>query len=214
MNAATTLKTVTHPRRTLSSKARASRPASSSLGIRLQRGFEQVALRLVGALSSEVTDTVSAIKADHDGLRNFLGILKDTDADMTKRHEAYASFAALLKSHSMSEEEAVYREARKLIGREMHLKVAEGYVEHRLADDVMKRIKTAKDANEWSAHANVLSEIVEHHLKEEERDLLPRIRKAASKKVDSAMLHKFLSLRARSQGKVTKKNAGVLHAAK
>jgi hemerythrin-like domain-containing protein len=188
-----------------------SAPGSSSLASKLQRGVRQVAGRLADTLALlGSTDTVSAIKADHEALRSFLGLLKDTDSDMTVRRKAYASFAALLQSHSMAEERAVYSRAAKLVGREMHLKVAEGYVEHRLADDVMKRIKSAKDANDWSAHANVLSEIVEHHLDEEERDLLPKIRKAASPQVDAAMLRMFRTLRAESQRKVTKKNAGVL----
>jgi hypothetical protein len=182
----------------------------SSFGSALQRGAERLAGRLARALSSRPEDIVSAIQADHDSLRRFLGLLKDTGAKMSARREAYAAFAALLRSHSASEEKAVYQKTRHLMGREMHLKVAEGYVEHRLADDLMKRIEATEDSEAWSAHANVLSEVVEHHLREEERDLLPKIRKAASPTVDAKMLDAFLSLRAKSQRKVTRKNAGVL----
>jgi hemerythrin-like domain-containing protein len=169
-----------------------------------------VVARITGAFSDRPTNTVSAIKADHASLREFLGILKDTDSKMSARRQAYASFAALLKSHSSSEEKAVYGKVVKWAGRELHLKVAEGFVEHRLADDLMRRLESTKDATQWSAHANVLAEVVEHHLKEEERELLPRIRKAASTRADSAMLDEYLALRAETQATVTKKNAGVL----
>ena len=104
----------------------------------------------------------------------------------------------------------MYARAADLTGREMHLKVAEGYVEHQLATDLMKRIEATKKPMAWSAHANVLAETVEHHLTEEERDLLPKIRKAADAKKDATMLKQFLLLRGKSQKKVTKKNAGVL----
>ena len=92
----------------------------------------------------------------------------------------------------------------------MHLKISEGFVEHQLADDLMKRISKLKKPLDWSAHANVISEIVEHHLKEEERDLFPLIDKSASPAKNQAMLKKFLALRQATQKKVTKKNAGVV----
>jgi len=205
------MKTKTAPKQPSPKRKRPMHKAEPTLASKLQRGVQQVAKRVADALAQPTAkDTVSAIKSDHDALREFLGLLKNTDRDMTARRQAYVSFSALLQSHSMAEEKAVYSTAAKLVGREMHLKVAEGYVEHRLADDVMKRIKSVKDPTEWSAHANVLAEVVEHHLQEEERELLPKIRKAASPAVDAAMLRTFRALRAASQKKVTKKNAGAL----
>lgn len=155
-------------------------------------------------------DVVAAVKQDHKSLRNFLDILKDTDAKMSERRQAYAAFSALLKSHSAAEESIVYKESFNMTGKKLHIKVAEGFVEHQLANDLMRRMESTKETLEWSAHANVLSEIVEHHLKEEERDLLPLIRKESSAKVDEKMLKAFLTLRLKTQKMVTKKNAGVL----
>ena len=155
-------------------------------------------------------DVEAAIKKDHEALRNFLKVLKDTDEDMAKRRRAYALFSDLLKSHSDVEEDVVYLTAQKLPGREMKIKIAEGYVEHHLASDLMKRIDRVRDATTWSAHANVLSEIVEHHLREEERDLLPLIRKATSIKTEEKMLAKYVAQRRKTQKRVTAKNSGVL----
>ena len=186
---------------------------------------KSVSDRLLGAVKSvvdKVSDTadglvaafegdiVSAIKEDHDALRNFLGILKDTSESMTKRRAAYEDFSDLLKSHTVAEENAVYNTGMKLPGKEMHIKMAEGFVEHQLADDLMRRMEETEDSLAWSAHANVLSEIVEHHLKEEERDLLPEVRRAADLEVNMTMLAEFLSLRGKTQEVVKKDNAGAL----
>ena len=178
----------------------------------LETGASKLAQQIEGWFSSSPAEITAAIKADHEALRNFLGILKDTDRDMKSRRAAYADFSALLKSHTIAEENALYKPTEKLPGHEMHTKVAEGYVEHGLSDDLMKRIDRERNPLKWSAHANVLSEIVEHHLKEEERDLLPLISKIAPTPLKDKMLKKFIQLRASTQKKVTAKNAGALKA--
>ncbi len=171
---------------------------------------EKIIEQVSNIFAARPKDMEAAIKMDHDSLRNFLKTLKDTDKDMTERRRAYAQFASLLQSHSDCEEQVAYKTAVEFPGHEMHIKIAEGYVEHQLASDLMARIEKTTDALTWSAHANVLSEIIEHHLKEEERDLLPLMRKATSASVDAEMLTKYLFLREGSQKKVTEKNSGVL----
>lgn len=177
------------------------------IGMSLDKVIEQIK----NVFDSNPKDVVSAILMDHEGLRNFMSILKDTDREIGERRRAYEQFSTLLKSHTIAEEEIVYAKADELTGRELHIKIAEGYVEHHVADDLMKRIEATNDPLEWSAHANVLSEVVEHHLKEEERDLLPLIREKAPVNLDMEMLVEYLDTRARTQTKVTEKNAGVLN---
>lgn len=189
---------------------RAPKPKPKTLAGKIQFQLDQVIERVENLFSDRPKDITAAIKKDHEALRNFLDLLKDTKAEMTERRRAYTQFAALLKSHTEVEEKVVYQTSLKLTGREMHIKLTEGFVEHKLAEDLMTRIEKTTDAMDWSAHANVLSEIVEHHLKEEERDLLPLIRKTAPAKTDQAMLTEYLSMRASTQTQVTDKNAGVL----
>jgi hemerythrin-like domain-containing protein len=172
--------------------------------------LDKIAEQAQNLYNSLPRDVVSAIKKDHKSLRNYLDILKDTDAKMSERRKAYAEFSVLLKSHSEAEEQIVYKETFKLTGKKLHVKVAEGFVEHQLATDIMGRLEKSKTALEWSAHANVLSEIVEHHLDEEERDLLPLVRKKSTAKLDQKMLTEFIAMRAKTQKKTSKKNAGVL----
>jgi hemerythrin-like domain-containing protein len=193
-------------------KKTAARSRTARVMSSIEAGASKLAQQIEGLFSSTPAEITAAIKADHEALRNFLGVLKDTDRDMKSRRDAYAQFSALLKSHTIAEENALYKPTEKLPGHEMHTKVAEGYVEHGLSDDLMKRIDRERNPLKWSAHANVLSEIVEHHLKEEERDLLPLIDQIAPTPVKDKMLKKFVALRASTQKKVTAKNAGVLKA--
>lgn len=171
---------------------------------------DKVAESADGLIAALQGDVITAIKEDHDSLRNYLSVLKSTDEPMQKRRKAYDDFSALLKSHTVAEENAVYKIGMTLPGQDMHIKFAQGFVEHQLADDLMARMEAADDAQVWSAHANVLAEIVEHHLKEEERDLLPKVRRAADLQTNMDMLTEFLSLRGKTQEKITPENAGAL----
>jgi iron-sulfur cluster repair protein YtfE (RIC family) len=185
-------------------------PAMNTIGNVFKAVTEKFNETAENLLASRPADTVSAIKADHDALRNFIGTLKDADAKISERKAAYKQFAELLKSHTIAEENAVYRTSVRLTGHKMHVKITEGYVEHLMADDLMKRIARTKKPLEWTAHVNVLAEIVEHHLKEEEDDLLPLIRKEAKPKVDQKMLVEYMKIRAKTHRPTTPKNAGVL----
>lgn len=163
-----------------------------------------------GVIAAFQGDIVSALKEDHDSMRQYLGTLKDTDKPMKERRRAYDLFSSLLKSHSDAEENAVYKLSMQLTGKEMHIKISEGFVEHELANDILRRMDSTDDTMSWSAHANVLAEIVDHHLKEEERDLFPKIRKAATLEQNMEMLTEFMYLRGKTQKDATKENAGAL----
>ncbi len=178
----------------------------------LKEGFGKIAGQVEGIFQSRPADLVSAIKMDHDGLRQFLKTLKDTNLNMAERRRAYALFSSLLKSHTIAEEKVAYETADNFTGKELHIKIAEGFVEHQVADDLMKRIEKTKDPLTWSAHANVLSEIVSHHLDEEDRDLLPLIRRKTPSDLDADLVTQYLKLRSRTQKKTTPKNKGALKA--
>ena len=190
--------------------ARITKNSSTSITGRAVNTVEKLAKRVRGVFSSQPTEITAAIQLDHDTLRNFIKVLKDTEGNMTERRSAYQRFAALLKSHTIAEETAVYRVARDMAGRELHMKVSEGYVEHKISEDLMTRIEDVEEARDWSAHANVLSELLEHHLDEEERDLFPIIRSSTNMQLDQEMLEEFLKIRADTQDEVFTNNAGAL----
>jgi hypothetical protein len=154
---------------------------------------------------------VDAIKADHDDLRKFIRVLKsDRRAPATKK-KAYKDFSGLLKSHSSSEEKAVYAKCLR-IGT-LKKDAYEGYVEHALAEKLMREIDGMRGHKpEWLAKTKVLAELVEHHLDEEERDFLPAIRSHVEAEERRRMREEFVSRRIHTQRGHTEENAGVLSA--
>lgn len=159
-------------------------------------------------IQSDINDIIEALKADHDVLRELGKVLKSEKASDTEKKEAYQNFSILLKSHAKSEEKAVYE--RCLDVKELIPEAGEGFVEHQVADTLMKNIACTHNKDQWNAMVKVLAEVVEHHADEEEKELLPDLEKHFKKNEQAGMSQEFVSLRVQSQKIVTQDNAGVL----
>jgi len=86
-----------------------------------------------------------------------------------------------LTVHAQVEEEIFYPALRAAI-RETDL-IAEAEVEHQTAKDLIAQIEAANTADEeFNAKVKVLSEYIEHHVKEERNEIFPKAR--AAKKLD------------------------------
>lgn len=178
----------------------------------LTDSLDTITQRVEALFTSEPTHIVDAIKKDHEALRNFIGVLKDANRDMSERRRAYSLFSDLLHSHTVAEENAVYVPVEKIPERELKMEIAEGFVEHQVCSDLMEKMELIEDAKTWGAHANVLAELVEHHLDEEEEELLPLIKDHTPDELNEAMLVQYMDLRSETQEKVREENAGVLEA--
>ena len=164
--------------------------------------------RLAHLTTSDVDDIVKAIKDDHQDLRKFGAVLKSEDATMSEKKEAYKKFSSLLKSHSKSEEQAVYNPCLKT--EELKSEVNEGFIEHGVADTLMKNIAATRNGDKWEAQVKVLAEVVEHHADEEEKEILPKLHEEFGDDQSKKMSHTFIHLREQSQLDVTPENAGIL----
>ncbi len=155
----------------LAKKKAKRKPAPPALLKSIERGASKLAQQLEGMFSPTPSEITAAIKADHEALRNYLGILKDTDRDMIDAQGRVRRFFGPVEIAHDRRENALYKPTHKLPGHAMQHQGGPRVRRARASDDLMKRIDRERNALTWSAHANVLSEIVEHHLKEEERDL-------------------------------------------
>jgi hemerythrin-like domain-containing protein len=120
-------------------------------------------------------EIIKLILEDHKPLKKLLKVLKDSDKDIKIRREAFEQFAPRLAVHAHAEEEVLYNFIKK--AEELREEGFEGSVEHTLAEQMLEEAKRAKDEDVWSAKVKVLAELVEHHIEEEENDLLPDVRK-------------------------------------
>lgn len=123
-------------------------------------------------------DIINMILEDHKPLKNLIKILKNEDKDLNERKAAFEEFAILLTSHAKPEEQTIYVAMKK--NEECRMYALEGDIEHGIADQLLEEIKrTEGDDDLWTARVKVLAELVEHHIEEEEEELLPVFRKAS-----------------------------------
>lgn len=120
-------------------------------------------------------DIVNMILEDHKPLKQLIKILKDDEKELNERKAAYEEFAILLVTHAKPEEQSLYVAMKK--DEELRAEAFEGDIEHGLADQLVEEIKRTEDDDMWSARVKVLAELVEHHIEEEEEELLPDYKK-------------------------------------
>ena len=120
-------------------------------------------------------DIVDLILEDHKPLKRLIKIMKDNEKSLEERQLAYKEFAPLLAKHAKPEEQILYVHMKR--DKNLRTEGFEGDVEHVLAEQMLDEAKTTGDQELWSARVKVLAELVEHHIKEEEEELLPKFNK-------------------------------------
>lgn len=123
-------------------------------------------------------DAIQLLKKDHVTLR---GLLTELEATTTraqkKRVELLAKVNRELKVHSRIEEEIFYpafkNAGKKGDDAKMFFEATE---EHRAAGDLVlpDLLSTDSSSEKFSGRAKVLKELIEHHAKEEEKEMFPR----------------------------------------
>lgn len=126
----------------------------------------------------EKTDICDLIREEHKPLKALIKILKDVDKGLETRRAAYAEFAPMLVAHAKPEEETLYVYVKH--DDDLKNEAYEGEEEHALADQKIAEIDNTDNDDVWSAKVNVLAELVEHHIKEEEEELLPAFKKSTA----------------------------------
>ncbi|MBC7458571.1 MAG: hemerythrin domain-containing protein [Bdellovibrionaceae bacterium] len=120
-------------------------------------------------------DITEVILQDHRPLKALIKILKDNKTLRSEKEENLEEFAVLLLAHSKAEEQTLYVAMKDY----ENLKVGsfEGETEHAMAEQLVQEINASPNDYEWLAKVKVLAEIVEHHIAEEENDVLKDVQK-------------------------------------
>jgi hemerythrin superfamily protein len=123
-------------------------------------------------------DILNLLVLDHQPLKILIKILRDNKKDIKQRMTALDKFAALLINHAQAEERVLY----SFMERDDDLREEsfEGEVEHELAELMLESITQEKNHDMWSAKTKVLAELVEHHLKEEEKEAFADVKRKTS----------------------------------
>lgn len=139
------------------------------------------------------TDIVSLILEDHKSLKDLIKILKDPDRELSERRAAFEEFAPTLVAHAKPEELVLYAYMKN--DEDMREEAFEGEVEHGLADQLVEECKRTDDDDLLGARIKVLGELVEHHIEEEEEELLPEFNASVELGERSRLGDEFLKLK-------------------
>jgi hemerythrin superfamily protein len=137
---------------------------------------------------------ITALKSDHKEIRSLCEKLNETTERAAKTRETlFHQLFLTLSSHAKAEEEAMYAPIKDQEGKELRMKVLEGYEEHKIADTLLEELDFLEFGDEkWSAKMQVLSEALDHHIKEEENEVFPKMKKEMAEEILVEMGANFL----------------------
>jgi hemerythrin superfamily protein len=158
--------------------------AGSAVGKALRKSTEAVAdagSGLVntarGVLTAAVTkqhDAISVLKAQHRQVESLFERVQSSEASESRK-ELLHEIAQLLAMHTRIEEDIFYPAVRSLGTDALKALVDEALEEHHIVDLVLAELPRVNSRDDrFIAKMTVLSELVEHHVKEEERDMFKR----------------------------------------
>lgn len=131
------------------------------------------------AATSDSGEIISLILRDHKPIKELILILKDPEVSLAEKQPAFAKFEKTLLTHAKAEEESLYIQLKE--ADDLRIEGLEGDTEHALAEQLIMEVKESEDDEDlWMAKVKVLAEVVGHHVKEEEKELLKKVRKEFS----------------------------------
>jgi hemerythrin superfamily protein len=129
-------------------------------------------------------NAIQLLKQDHKTVRELLTELESTTRRAAKRRgDLLAKIAQEIDVHTRLEEEIFYPAFKEAGDKSDDAKLYfEAKEEHRAAGEMVlpDLLKTAPDSEEFGGRAKVLKEMIEHHAREEEREMFPRARELFS----------------------------------
>jgi len=121
-------------------------------------------------------DAIALLKEDHDKAQKLFKQFEEAKGDGRKEKLA-RQICLELTIHTMIEEEIFYPACNGGVEEDL---LKEAYVEHDAAKLLIAEIEANEGAGDefFDAKVQVLSEQIDHHVKEEEEELFPKARKA------------------------------------
>lgn len=124
--------------------------------------------------SAAAKDAIALLKADHGTVSGLFADYEKTDSSKKKK-SLVAEICTELSVHAQIEEEIFYPAVREAL--KDKLLVPEATVEHGGIKDLITQLEGIEpNGEDYDAKVKVLSEYVEHHVKEEQNEMFPKVK--------------------------------------
>jgi hemerythrin superfamily protein len=145
--------------------------------------------------ASPPTDAIKLLTADHKEVKALFkqyDELVEGDGGADEKQALAEEICQALTVHATVEEELFYPAAREVLEDDEDL-VDEADIEHASAKELIAQIEASSpDDDHYDAKVKVLGEYISHHVKEEESEMFPKVKKAG---LDTAELGLTLAAR-------------------
>jgi hemerythrin superfamily protein len=137
-------------------------------------GLVNTAREVITSALAAGHDAVSVLKGQHREVEELFRKVLETH-EVRARRELLHEIASALAMHTKIEEDIFYPAVRSLGTEEATALIDEALEEHHVVDLVLNELPRVSPRDDrFDAKMTVLSEIVDHHVKEEERDMFKR----------------------------------------
>lgn len=143
-------------------------------------------------------DVIDLILIDHRFIKECVETLGNEKADKNLKLTMAKGFLEALALHSVAEKNIVYDRLQE--DEEFHFNILEAQIEHGIVDEKVKLLKpvvahTKVLKDELEAELKVLAMLVKKHIKEEESELLPKMREQIDEETLKNMGEAFMKAR-------------------
>lgn len=128
---------------------------------------------------TKALDAIKLLKADHDEVEQlFAQYEKQKKKNGDQKSDLIEKICTALTVHAQIEEEIFYPAARDALDENGDELLDEAEVEHSSIKSLVEQLQAMDSSDELcDAKVKVLSEYVKHHVKEEEGELFPKLKK-------------------------------------
>jgi len=124
-----------------------------------------------------MNDPVAILKRDHREVAQMLKIL-DSSKPGARRRQTVEKLTAALELHMEIEEHDIYPVVQRVIGKE---EAEEAGIEHSLTREGLSDLQRLVDKPGFGAAVAMLTAGIRHHVKEEEQEVFPELKRKISR---------------------------------
>jgi hemerythrin superfamily protein len=164
-------------------------------------------LEKLATSKSEMSSTgvLTLLLKDHREMKSLMAKVKSHRSTPAGKESSFRLLVQLVRSHVKAEEKSLLNKLKT--HERFEDEAIEGIEEHRIHAKVIGDIYRIQDRERRQIRMKIFCEFLEHHLREEEKDLFPRFKKYSALTTRKKMGKVFLDKRKQSSTKGARKGA-------